>query len=184
MQHLPPHQHLPLYPASAIPSRSVRLLPRLYFPFPRDFSLPSVASPSLPTSCSHSPALLSASHRCSSFNVAMQDRYGLLTNPRSPKTLVTPSDFASLIAFRLRLRDDSRWIIDRWINLLRPLLNFPPGPPISRSYVTSSTAPVLACPPGPQLFRRSSWSGSPALQRPSQPHLPTCPAPCFQPQLA
>ena len=37
----PPHQHLPLCPASTIPSRSVRLLPRLCFPFPRDFLLPS-----------------------------------------------------------------------------------------------------------------------------------------------
>ena len=88
--HLPPHQHLPLYPASAIPSRSVRLLPRLYFPFPRDFSLPSAASGrlSLPLPpnfllafpCFTLSLLPSVLTNVQLFNVAMQDRYGLLTS--------------------------------------------------------------------------------------------------------
>ena len=73
------------------------------------------------------------------FNMAMQDRYGLLTDPCSSKTLVITADLNSLLAFRLQLRDCDRWVVDRWIGLLRPFLNSPPGlPDPCRSAISSS----------------------------------------------
>jgi hypothetical protein len=74
------------------------------------------------------------------FNMAMQDRYGLLTNSRSYKTLVTTADLNSLIAFRLQLRDCDRSVVDdRWIGLLRSFLNSTPGlPDLCHSTISSS----------------------------------------------
>jgi hypothetical protein len=92
--------------------------------------------------------------------------------------LVTSSDFDSLIAFRLRLRDSDRWIVDRWVKLLRPLLNSPPGPPAPSHSTTSSTSapvPVYIPPPGTPVSRSSgNLSTGPVLACPPG----ACPAPC------
>ena len=69
----------------------------------------------------------------------MQDRYGLLTNSRSSKTLVITADLNSLIAFRLQLRDCDHWVVDCWIGLLRLFLNSPSGlPNLCHSTISSS----------------------------------------------
>ncbi len=98
-----------------------------------------------------------AFRRVSPLSNPLLDRYGLLTNPRSPNKLVTSSDLDSLIAFRLRLRlwDSDRWIVDRFIGLLRPFLNSPPDLLASSHSVTLSSSLVLSrlpvATPGPSL---------------------------------
>ena len=145
-------RHLLLRPESLISFRSVLPLPHWFHSFPRGFSSPSspasgwLSLPDFRTFCSHFPAFFSVSRRSSltynpSTNMAMQDRYGLFTNPRSPKMLVTTSDFDYLfIAFRLWLRDGDRWVVVRSSTLHLP------GLPAPSHSATLYTSPVLSWP--------------------------------------
>ena len=114
--------------------------------------LPPPDPPALSTSCLHSPVIILAGLpsrllNVQPFNLVMQDRYGLLTNPRSPNTLVTTSDFDFLVAFRLRLQDSDRWVVDRWIVLLRLFLNSSSPDLLASSHsITSSTYLVISRP--------------------------------------